>query len=218
MTGKATSHKMSFTPEQKNNAYRELNEGVKALIMASETTDLIANSLSEARLDEDQANLADSEILYTMYGLQTLDVAIQKIAAISNKSVNELKSLRAKLEENLFNRLNELGKVTENQENSTNDAEMSEGPVIITQETKEDAMRRLSERMGTLKEDSVTTPSKNLPMVEDGEVAHEVPHVESTMNNEQLTRNAKVEAQKSKVPVPDYRYPGGTDPYREPLG
>lgn len=41
----------------------------------------------------------------------------------------------------------------------------------------------------------------NLPMVEPGEVAHDVPHVEKP----------KI------VAVPDYRYPDGKDPYHEPL-
>lgn len=54
----------------------------------------------------------------------------------------------------------------------------------------------------------------NLPMVEKGEIAHDVPHVE-TENKQPPTIN---EPEKQKgVPLPDYRYPDGTDPYREPL-
>ena len=60
--------------------------------------------------------------------------------------------------------------------------------------------------------------AKNLPMVEEGEVAHDVParttevvqsggpHVEQTTDNRQPTTS-----------VPDYRYPNDKDPYREPL-
>ena len=66
---------------------------------------------------------------------------------------------------------------------------------------------------------------ENLPMVEKGEVVHEVPHVEhsavppttppvSTIPTTPPPPKAKPEPQ---APLPDYRYPGGKDPYREPL-
>lgn len=52
----------------------------------------------------------------------------------------------------------------------------------------------------------------NLPMVEEGEVAHEVPHIESPMNN---TEEAEIKTEEKKPDLPDYRYPDGKDPYRE---
>ena len=55
----------------------------------------------------------------------------------------------------------------------------------------------------------------NLPMVEEGEKTHDVPHVESTINNKEPTKEP--EKPKLAIPTPDYRYPGGKDPYREPL-
>ena len=67
-------------------------------------------------------------------------------------------------------------------------------------------------------------PPANLPMIEPpsaqgfggakkGEVAHEVPHTELTTDNRQPTTNQE----RPKVSLPDYRYEGGKDPYREPL-
>ena len=50
------------------------------------------------------------------------------------------------------------------------------------------------------------TISNNLPMVEEGEVAHSVPHVEESKPIEP-----------TKASLPDYRYSEGKDPYREPL-
>ncbi len=50
-----------------------------------------------------------------------------------------------------------------------------------------------------------------LPMVEEGEKVHDVPHVE-TPKSPQSQPQPKVE-----TPLPDYRYPDGADPYREPL-
>ncbi len=46
----------------------------------------------------------------------------------------------------------------------------------------------------------------NLPMVESGEVAHDVPPARQGLAGSQ-----------PKVSLPDYRYEGGKDPYREPL-
>lgn len=69
----------------------------------------------------------------------------------------------------------------------------------------------------------------NLPMIEEGEVAHDVPHVEEvTTNNQQPTtnNNSPAEIQKPTVQdskpketpsTPNNRYPGGIDPYREPI-
>ena len=58
-----------------------------------------------------------------------------------------------------------------------------------------------------------TVPS-NLPMIEEGEVAHDVAHVEPTI---QPARQDLAGSEKEKVNLPDYRYEVGKDPYREPL-
>ena len=58
-----------------------------------------------------------------------------------------------------------------------------------------------------------TVPS-NLPMIEEGEVAHDVAHVEPTI---QPARQDLAGSEKEKVNLPDYRYEAGKDPYREPL-
>jgi hypothetical protein len=50
----------------------------------------------------------------------------------------------------------------------------------------------------------------NLPMVESGEVVHDVPHVEPAISTITIK-------QESRAPLPDYRYPDNKDPYREPL-
>ena len=47
-------------------------------------------------------------------------------------------------------------------------------------------------------------PPVNLPMIEEGKVAHDAPKIETESE--------------PKVSLPDYRYEGGKDPYREPLG
>ena len=53
------------------------------------------------------------------------------------------------------------------------------------------------------------TPPANLPMIEKGETVHDVPHVEQP--------KPEIKPEQTKVPLPDYRYENGKDPYREPL-
>ena len=68
---------MIYTREQKQSAYKRLPPEIQDLTMDNEVMDLIANTLVEAGLNEEQAALADSEILYAMYCLQSLDDAIE---------------------------------------------------------------------------------------------------------------------------------------------
>ena len=60
----------------------------------------------------------------------------------------------------------------------------------------------------------------NLPMIEEGEVAHDVAHVEPTIQpaRQDLTGSESPKPKEETKPsLPDYRYEGGKDPYREPL-
>ncbi|MBI2086788.1 MAG: hypothetical protein HYT69_01290 [Candidatus Zambryskibacteria bacterium] len=192
---------MTYSREQQQAAYKKLPEEAQNFIMSNETTEFISANLEKYGLPEEQINLADSEILYAMYGLQTLDTAIQKIAEISGEKNEELSSLKADLQENIFSKYKELGVVT------------TERPIVITQETKEDALKELSQRAEQQKSTVPEVLPANLPMVESGEIVHDVPHVESKAEVEL----PKPEKPKLSMPVPDYRYPEGKDPYREPL-
>lgn len=65
-------------------------------------------------------------------------------------------------------------------------------------------------------------PPTNLPMVEKEEVVHDVPHVEQPIATPPPTPTAaKPESEiksDSKITIPENpHYPGGKDPYREPL-
>lgn len=53
------------------------------------------------------------------------------------------------------------------------------------------------------------------PMVEEGEVAHDVPHTENKPETPSIPLPNK--PQTPKAPLPDYRYSNGKDPYREPI-
>ena len=75
--------------------------------------------------------------------------------------------------------------------------------VEIVRELQEKILKNISH----LLPNEAETESPALPMVEKGEVAHVVPHVE-----------VKLEKPKPIASIPDYRYPSGNDPYRESLG
>ena len=106
----------------------------------------------------------------------------------------------------------------------------TEEPVIITQENKQDALKNLSQRVANnqkVEAAAVENNHANLPMVEPafaqgsvmvkkGEVAHNVAPATSEVGS----KNQEVrmgETEKPKMPTPTVHYPGGQDPYREPL-
>ncbi len=122
-------------------------------------------------------------------------------------------------------------------------------PVIITPETKKAVIAELSQRVEAAREAgaSIKPTAPNLPMIEEGEVAHVVPHVETTMDHEQLTIKPepikteptaeisetqtveplntgapfdKAQGEEKKRPeinFPKSGYDDGKDPYREPI-
>jgi hypothetical protein len=91
-----------FTREQKRSAYKKLPVEVQDFIMSNETTELITNYLNGAGLTEEQSILADSEILFAMFGLQTLTDAINNIAKTNNKQIENFLKLKDDLEKNIF--------------------------------------------------------------------------------------------------------------------
>ncbi len=96
---------MTFTREQIKSAYKKLPPGVQDFVMDNETTELITQYLKEAGLSEEQNNLADSEILYAMFGLQSPYDTIGNISKLSGKPTKELMSLKANLEKNIFSKI-----------------------------------------------------------------------------------------------------------------
>ena len=87
---------------------------------------------------------------------------------------------------------------------------------------------------GDIEKEAPTISSPNLPVLEpdfaketiavkQGEVPKEVPHVEITNPKPQITDNNQnpiSKPQTAQIPVnepPKFKYPGGADPYREPL-
>lgn len=194
---------MSFTNQQLKEANKRLSPEVQDFVMDNETTDLIAEYLKKINLSEEQENSADSEVLYAMYGLQSLDQAIANIAELSGKQVSELRGLKSDLEENIFNKIKSLGEsnlatnsVVENKPkiNQSNVGQSFE-QIILNQAMAMQPARPAGLAGGSMNYESGIMNGKSEPP-----------------NN--LPTEKPVES-RSNIGVPNY---GGSDPYREPIG
>ena len=185
---------MTFTLTQRKEAYKRLPPETQDLIMSNETTELITNIIKEIGSTKEQSDLADSEILYTLYCLQSLDDAINNITKLSNKNTNDLAKLKSTVQDNILSKY----KIDINEFIEINKSNTVSAPII--------------------------SPA-NLPMVEPGEIAHTVPHVEERIITTPIPSVSTIPATppptkirpEPQASLPDYRYPGGKDPYREPL-
>jgi hypothetical protein len=228
---------MTYSAAQTKEAYEMLSQDARDFITSNEVMDVIAEALGELDLNEDQKDQADSEIFHAMLGLQGLDDAIVSIASLTGKSVEALASFRANIGKNVFDKNEEIVSVPA--------LKPKDSVVVITKETKREAMQNLAQRVANARQGSNQAVSqflpKNLPMVEEGEKAHEVPPMKSEERlaapvaapetkiengvTEAPAPTAVTEAEKplasEKPPITPIesgpRYPGGIDPYREPL-
>ncbi len=95
---------MSFSSTQQKEAYKKLPPHIQDLAMSNETTDLITDFLKSIDLDGDQLNSADSEILYALLCLQSLDDAINNIVKSSGKSIHQVSPLKSIIQDNILNK------------------------------------------------------------------------------------------------------------------
>lgn len=100
---------------------------------------------------------------------------------------------------------------------------------LITRNVTEKIFEPIAEKAKDFKaknSKSLEISPQNLPMIEKGEVAHDVPHEEPkieakpTIVPQTAPEAPKVEVKQEEPlapPRPAYSYPGGKDPYREPI-
>jgi len=206
---------MNFSPQQINAAYKKLPEEVQDFITSPDITEIISSSLKASGLTGEKLDLADSEILYSMYGLQSLEEAIKNISEVSQKNSTEFLELKTTLEKEAFSIINDLvrsgGSVPQNSD------------PIISISTVE-APKEFEIGNNELKDEQTT---HTLPMIEPREVAREVPHVETKDSAPSQQEGdatpqpeAKQPAEEKKRPelsFPKSSYVVGKDPYREPI-
>lgn len=74
-------------------------------------------------------------------------------------------------------------------------------------------MAPISKKANEMENKIPEIPPINLPMLEKGEAAHDITPMAPAVRSKEY----EVVKEKSKIPLPDYRYEGGKDPYREPI-
>ncbi len=191
---------MSYTNAQLKEAGQNLSPEAKDFATSSEVIEMISTHLKNAGLSKGQAEDADSEILYALLGLQTLDDSMKNTASVVKKPVEELNPLKAKLRTDIFDKLTEIERA----------------------HPKKDA----GEKKPVVQATSLIPeiPPKILPAIEPGEMAHEVERLPTTDNPQPTTEvkapttyNLQPTVNSEPTSTPKHAYPGGVDPYREPI-
>ena len=195
-----------FSKEQKKEAYNKLPLEIKDLLVSPQTIDLVSEALENAGITGRSSYEADSEILFSLYGLQTLDKAIENIAQISGKEINKLDNLKQSIQKNILDKYSV--------------------DINILIKSNED----ITHRKTSVPE---IAPEKH-PMIEEGEKAHDVvPQPAPVVQVEKVEmRKQEAENTHQEVEVPNEEseikvkpnlefknsgYPAGQDPYREPI-
>lgn len=195
-----------FSKEQKKEAYNKLPLEIKDLLVSPQTIDLVSEALENAGITGRSSYEADSEILFSLYGLQTLDKAIENIAQISGKEINKLDNLKQSIQKNILDKYSV--------------------DINILIKSNEDITHRKT---------SVPEIAPEIhPMIEEGEKAHDVvPQPAPVVQVEKVEmRKQEAENTHQEVEVPNEEseikvkpnlefknsgYPAGQDPYREPI-
>src|SRR6185312_6583011 len=147
---------MTFTLSQRREASKRLPPNVQDFIISNEVTDLTSQLLQSTGLSEEQTILADSEILCALVGLQTLDTAIKNIATATQKPEGSLSKLKSDLWENIFKKIEALG---------IDESDFVEASKAASADRKTSSVLEVA--------------PNNLPEVLPGQIAHNVPHLES---------------------------------------
>jgi hypothetical protein len=175
----------------------------------------VKNIAAREGLEEEKSARLETEVMLVLYGFLPAESFQENLKV--KVGIDNLQAIR--IEEAVAQEIFE--EIEENYQKTLETVKNNE-PIIITTENKEEALEELSRR-GEINKQNIV-PSKpagahaNLPMVEEGEVAHEVPHVEKVNNELGIKNNDINQEEKPKIAqVPNYSYPAGKDPYKEPL-
>lgn len=165
--------------------------------MGSEISENIETLLKEADLKEAVFTQADSEIFDALLGLQTLESAIESISKLSNKTKEELSLLKAGLQKNIFDQLENLRGTLQHSATSIQSESVEskeQHPAIIPGEVVHEVK---------VADQQPTTDNQQQDVVPD---------------NLRSQDNVKKEENLGYTPASSpSKYPTGLDPYREPL-
>ena len=165
-------------------------------------------------LDTEQITSLEQETMFIIYAFENPNDYVSNIIREVSVSEESAYTIAESVADKIFDPISQ----------KSESGEATEEPIVITAETKEEALKELSRRSMKNQNPPALVPElilSNLPMIEEGEVAHTVDSTQYTVDSVQPARQDLAGSQiksEPKVSLPDYRYEGGSDPYREPLG
>lgn len=138
------------------------------------------------KLSQEQADAAERETMFILYGFENSDDYIANLMREMQISEEMAIAIAEAVNERIFK--------------------------TITQKVEELEKQKSSVAVSSIPE----VPPTNLPMVEKGEVAHDVKPQAAEVGS--MKNGVRKDGEKPKIAsTPDYRYGNGKDPYREPL-
>ena len=166
-------------------------------INATAWKDAVKQISQENNLNTDQSASLEQEVMLVIHAFEPLENFTTNMVREIGVSEEIANNIANSVAEKILDPISQKAEAPETEDTST-------APIIITKETKVDAMKELNRRSEEIEKMQAPLPEIRPdihPVIEPEEKVHDVPHVEV---------REKVIAQ-----VPDYRYEKGKDPYRE---
>ncbi len=168
--------------------------------------------IEEDKLIEDQFKTLPAELQLAINAVPW-KLLVKEIAALNQLTAEQSENLERETMFILYGFENPADYV----KNIMQEVPLSEEiAAAVTEEVSEKILAAIAAKV---EESEENLSDSNLPMVEEGEIAHEVPHVEQVTQPiipqiaEPIVTKVVPEQPIARPP----HYPGGIDPYREPL-
>ena len=149
-------------------------------------------------LDAEQIASLEQETMFIIYAFEPPEDYVANIVREVGISEETALNIAESVTDKIFDPISQ----------KSENGRATEEPIVITAETKEEALKELSRRSMKNQNPPALVPElapSNLPMVEPPS---------AQIEPKALSQEIKSEP---KVSLPDYRYEGGGDPYRDPL-
>ena len=153
-------------------------------------------------LSLEQVEAIERETMFIIYGFEDQKDYVLNMMQEGGIDESTATTIADIINEKIFKEISDIAEQKEKISNMT------------TTETKEQAMERLSQRMRGESPRAIEVVPPSLPMIEEGEVAHSVPHVELPQTTPVIQTSSEPNPQ---TPLSATKYVDDKDPYREPL-
>jgi len=230
---------MAFTNKERREAAKKLPESITSFALSNKTTGTIGELIKRSEISEPNQDYADSEILDALLGLKSLSEAIENIAKLENKQVAQFSKLKADLQVGIFNEIDKIrlenlkggGKVIiSNEQKVSEEKNLPDASAGLISDHEEIQKNPIKVNESKPPQPSQTPISKTLPVQINSQpkpttiqAPQQIPtppkitSVPSTQMSWEGRKKKAEEALKNIAPVETKKYPGGADPYREPV-